>query len=245
VGHVRISGFEMRWYNGLCVRAHEAQDIVIDRCKFWGRHYVKGRPGICEGVGATHCERVSVVSNLFFILNCAVRFHSSIGLRLVNNTAAKCFHRVIGIVGAKEVFLRNNSFALGASYLLQIHGVNLGDVDSDYNNFALWLREDGLEAARKAGLEPPAAEVVRRDEGFYFMESKAVAAWDERTAEKPYPYLVTLTPWRKATGQDRHSIAAHPRYVDPQHFDFRLAPDSPNIGRGEGGVNIGALGVAE
>jgi hypothetical protein len=40
-----------------------------------------------------------------------------------------------------------------------------------------------------------------------------------------------------------HSIFKHPRYADPVRRDFRLLPDSPNIGAGEGGTNIGALGV--
>jgi len=30
--------------------------------------------------------------------------------------------------------------------------------------------------------------------------------------------------------------------VDPEHRDLRLKPDSPNIGAGEGGATIGALG---
>jgi hypothetical protein len=240
VVHVRITGFEIRWYNGLCIRAHEAQDIVIDRCKFWGRHYVKGRPGICEGIGITHGERITVSSNLFFALNTAVRFHSSSGLRLLNNTAAKCFHRVIGIVGARDIVLRNNSFAFGASYLLQIHGVELNALDSDYNNFAVYLRTDSAGYA-----STPPAELHKREENdFYYGETKALAAWDERTPDKPDPYLATLTPWRAIIGQDRHSISEHPRYADPQHRDFRLMTNSPNIGRGENGADIGALGVA-
>ena len=241
VAHVRITGFEIRWFNGLCVRGDEVQDIVVDRCKFWGRHYVKGRPGICEGIGITHGERITVASNLFFTLNTAVRFHSGSGLRLINNTAAKCFHRVIGIVGGRDIFLRNNSFAFGASYLLQIHGVELNAVDSDYNNFAVYLRQDSAGYTST----PPAELHAREENDFYYGETKALSAWDERTPEKPDPYLATLTPWRAATGQDRHAIAAHPRYADPQHRDFRLMTNSPNIGRGENGVTIGALGVAK
>jgi hypothetical protein len=241
VAHVRITGFEMRWYNGLCVQADEAEDIVVDHCKFWSRHYVKGRIGICEGIGAVHCERLTIDHNLFFTLNCAVRFTLGIGLSLVNNTAAKCFHRVIGIVNAEAVYLRNNSFAFGSSYLLQIHGVLLGDLDSDYNNYAIQLLESSAGYATT-----PEEERLKRDENdFYYGESKALSAWDERTPEKPDPYLWTLTPWRVATGQDQHSIFAHPRYIDPQNRDFRLLATSPNIGRGENGATIGALGMSE
>ena len=58
--------------------------------------------------------------------------------------------------------------------------------------------------------------------------------------EKP-----SLTAWRARTGQDKHSIFTHPRYADPQNRDFSLLPNSPNIGAGENGTNIGALGVRE
>ena len=246
VSHLRISGFEIRWYNGLCIRADESTDIVVEGCKFWSRHFVKGRPGICEGIGAYHCERVAIDHNLFFAVNTAVRFNQSVGLRLTHNTAARCFHRVIGIIGSKDLYLRNNSFAFGSSYLLAIHGVDMKTLDSDYNNFAVHLREDGMAAALKANVPIPPAEVLKREKGdFYYGESKALAAWDERTPDKPYPYLVTLTSWRQATGQDKHSIAIHPRYVDPRNRDFRLLPNSPNIGAGENGATIGALGVTQ
>jgi len=35
-------------------------------------------------------------------------------------------------------------------------------------------------------------------------------------------------------------ISADPRFVDPEHHDFRLRPTSPCIGSGEGGIDIGA-----
>jgi len=40
-----------------------------------------------------------------------------------------------------------------------------------------------------------------------------------------------------------HSIFADPKYADPENWDFRLRPDSPNIAGGEGGTTIGALGA--
>jgi hypothetical protein len=239
VSHVQISGFEMRWYNGLCVHADESTDLLVEGCKFWGRHYVKGRPGTCEGVGAFHCERVTIDRCLFLTVNSAVRFNISSGLRLTNNTAAKCFHRVIGIVNSEGLYLRNNSFAFGASYLLQIHGVELNQIDSDYNNFAVNLRLDSVDFE-----SVPAEEKLQHEaKDFYYGESKSLSAWDERTPEKPSPYLQTLSIWRAATGQDKHSIAIHPRYADPLNQDFRLLPNSPNLGKGEHGGNIGAFGA--
>jgi hypothetical protein len=42
-----------------------------------------------------------------------------------------------------------------------------------------------------------------------------------------FPGNQTLAEWRAATGHDRHSLVADPKFRDPLHDDFRLAPDSP------------------
>ena len=56
----------------------------------------------------------------------------------------------------------------------------------------------------------------------------------------------SLKGWQEYSGKDAHSIVKHPLYADPVNRDFRLQPDSPNIGAGEDGATIGALGpVAE
>ena len=51
--------------------------------------------------------------------------------------------------------------------------------------------------------------------------------------------------YQAAFGKDAHSIFADPLYVDYRNRDLRLKPGSPNIGAGENGTTIGALGVAE
>lgn len=103
--------------------------------------------------------------------------------------------------------------------------------DSDYNNLGTFIRE-------AAPSRPPAEEDFRpaADDFFRTTQSKAVAALN---GERYY----SLGDWRAATGWEAHSIFAHPRYTDPEHRDFTLRPDSPNIGAGEGGATIGALGV--
>lgn len=42
----------------------------------------------------------------------------------------------------------------------------------------------------------------------------------------------TLGDWRRAMGQDGHSLAADPRFVAAQQGDFRVLPDSLAVGNG-------------
>jgi hypothetical protein len=241
VTHVQISGMEIRWYAGPAIRANESKDITIQACTIWSRHFVRGRPGVAEGICVYHCENVTIDHCLLFALNSAVRFNYGAGLKLTSNTMVKCFHRGIGFVNATGIYMRNNSFAFAGSYLIQLHGVRPSDVDSDYNNFGVYLTAESLG---KPGVS--ASDVLKREsEDFYYGESKGVAGWTERTPEKPEPLLCTLKAWREACGQDKHSICAHPKFADPKNRDFGLLPMSPNVGAGEKGVNIGAMGVVK
>ena len=249
VSHVQISGFEIRWYAGYGVLMYRAGDILVEHCTCWGRHWVKGRPGPSEGIGAYKSARIAVDHSVFFALNSAFRFSECEGLRLTGNTASRCFHRVLEIAYSAPCYLRDNSFAFGSSYVLALTltPAQVAAVDSDYNNFAVQLREDAYAYARKENIVIPPGEMLKREEGFFMGESKSLASLGCHKPDYTFDGVVnipTLTPWREKTGQDKHSIVAHPRYADPQNRDFRLLPASPNIGAGENGGMIGALGVA-
>ena len=51
----------------------------------------------------------------------------------------------------------------------------------------------------------------------------------------------SLEAWR-ARGFDKHSIVADPRFVDPDHDDFRLKPDSPAPKLGFRPLDLSAVG---
>ncbi|MBM4049398.1 MAG: hypothetical protein FJ279_30245 [Planctomycetes bacterium] len=59
---------------------------------------------------------------------------------------------------------------------------------------------------------------------------------------------LTMKDWREASGQDQHSLFADPKYVKPygviDRWDWRVHPNSPNVGAGENKATIGAFGAA-
>jgi hypothetical protein len=47
----------------------------------------------------------------------------------------------------------------------------------------------------------------------------------------------------QATGRDKNSIVANPRFVDPARRDFRLQPDSPALGLGFEPIDMSTVGL--
>jgi hypothetical protein len=65
------------------------------------------------------------------------------------------------------------------------------------------------------------ARVTNRSEGFF---AEKWGALENKTQPRKY----TLTEWQ-ALGFDQHSVFADPLFVDPEHDDYRVRPDSPAL----------------
>jgi len=81
--------------------------------------------------------------------------------------------------------------------------------------------------------------------GNYKLDSNCY--WDASGQVPTFPGGLTLAQWQEK-GYDVHSVIADPKFVDPQHFDFSLQPDSPAIALGFKPIDtsrIGLVGPAE
>ena len=78
--------------------------------------------------------------------------------------------------------------------------------------------------------------------GVFLVQVKGYDSAVKLAPEGNQSQVHTLEDWQKFSGKDAHSIFADPKWIDPMTGRWDLAKDSPNIGAGENGATIGALG---
>jgi hypothetical protein len=235
--HVTLRGLEFRWFHAYAIYAHQAQDLRLERCKFWNMHFVKGRR---SGVGLFFTRGSDLVIDhcLFFSMNSAFDIHRSGAFTVTNNTAIRMTHRVAAIINAGPGRLRHNSFTFTGNYhfLLSLSPQQLEQFDSDYNNLAQYV--DMSYAVKDQPTEQELAQMLQPsgdDASVYPLGNKGIVSLNGR---ETVPFF---SRWQQKFGKDAHSVFAHPRYVDPRGHDFRVRPDSPNVKAGENGATIGAF----
>jgi hypothetical protein len=158
-----------------------------------------------------------------------IHLYFSPGSRITHNTILMNLYGAVQFLySAAGSVNRNNSFCFSGNDQFVVRCQDpqeLATFDSDFNNLGTKLRQPD-----------PGDEIEPSDPFFQHHGSKAVIGLnDER--------FNSLKAWQQTHGKDLHSIFRDPRYADPENWDFRLQPDSPNLGAGESGVTIGALGV--
>jgi hypothetical protein len=139
---------------------------------------------------------------------------------VVWNTKSASFHQHYG----RENVVTNNVFALGRE--AQIMRTRAEDHLSFTmeKNIVYWT-EGKLLASNWTG------DRYAFDHNVYWNASG-----------KPFDFAgASLEDWRKR-GHDSHSIVADPMFIDPEHGDFRLKPDSPALSLGIESIDASASG---
>jgi hypothetical protein len=227
--YVILRGLEIRWFTHSGVYAVDSPNVTVEKSRIWnpGAHAMNGIGSTCgtfthrsPGFIADHNVMYNIAHG-FYLLQCP---RSRITFNTVCGTD---FGGAAFVFSAAGTVNRNNSFAYNGNDQFTLEGADANEMatfDSDYNNLGTKLRKDA------------AFEV--KDKFFQHHGSKNIISIDGKIYR-------TMKKWQEETGKDLHSIFADPLYCDAAHDDFRLQPGSPNIGAGEGGATIGALGVTE
>jgi hypothetical protein len=146
---------------------------------------------------------------------------------------------------AKEVTVRNNIFAFGR--LEQLSRGRAEPHKSVYfeNNIVYW-KEGELFSKNWKDTPYQFYYNPKGDGGTRETTSTFEADWNVYFNPTLKPEEVTfngrsLAEWQKE-GKDRHSLIADPKFVDPDHHDFRLQPDSPALKLGFEPIDTSTVG---
>lgn len=241
--NVTIRGVEIRWVAHSCVYIVDSPNVTVERCRiwndFWGAVVLEG-----YGIFAHRSPGLAADHNVIFGFEYGALLLQSEQSRITFNTILYNLYGAIGYVRSTAgTVARNNSFAYSGNDQYVVTCADhkeMADFDSDYNNVGTNIGDayrPGAVYDQKA-VGAPEAFVVKDDFLNRHHNTKALFAENGKRYQ-------SLKAWTEATGQEKHSIFADPTYVNAERFDFRLNPGSPNIGAGEGGSTIGALGVVE
>ena len=233
--HVVIKGLEVRWFgradmfysdDKAGIFLTDSPHVSILNCKIWNDFWM-GWP-IGSGIAANRSPGLVADHNVIYQVEQGIRLYQSPRARITHNTILENMYGAVKFIySAANSVSRNNSFCFSGNdqYLVVYRDKEEFETfDSDYNNLGTELRSP-----------EPGEEIVPSDPFFKNHGSKAIISLNGERYN-------SLGAWQKATGKDMRSIFKDPKYIDPENWDFRLQPDSPNIGAGEDGAIIGALG---
>ena len=248
VSYVTVRGLRILYYQKAGVYAYRSLHVTVDRCTFY------------NGAGSTKGYHVFMFYSPHGTVTRCLAVGGEVGLEFLQSPHATVTHNTIsqGLYAAVRydyslagTVQMNNSLCFAGNDIFcgcWQHPDELKTFRSDYNNLGtnVTIHNRNRPVAKTETWQQVLAEEFEAKYGtrrFRFgTVSKAILAMgDER-------YL-TMKDWREASGQDKHSIFADPRYVKPygaiDRWDWRLRPDSPNVGAGENRATLGALGASE
>jgi len=225
--NVVVKGLELRWFKHSGVYVADSTGVSVVGCRIWNDFWM-GWP-VGSGVFAHRSPGLTADHNVIYQMEQGILLLQSPRSRITHNTILKNMYGAVKFIYSAEASVsRNNSFCFSGNdqYLVIYRSkAEFDTFESDFNNVGTTLRQP-----------EPGDEIISADPFFRHHGSKAVISLNGQRYN-------SLSSWQQATGQDRHTLFRDPKYVDPENWDFRLQPDSPNIAAGKDGATIGALKV--
>jgi len=225
---VTIKNLEARWYKVAGVYVADSENVSVVGCHIWNGFWM-GWP-LGSGIFAHRSPGLVAHRNVMHQMEEGIMLLQSPRSRVTHNTILRNMYGAVKFIfSAEDSVSLNNSFCFSGNdqYLVSYKKKKeFESFVSDYNNVGTRLRSP----------DPGDVKIQSKDPALRNTGSKAVIALNGKRYN-------SLKAWQKATGKDKHSIFRDPKYVSPVTWDYRILPDSPNIGAGKDGATIGALGV--
>lgn len=240
--HVEIRDLQIRWYHRVAIKLDRAPNNVIIGCKIWNDLWKNTWP-IGSAIRASDSPGLRIKGNICFRQEHGIWLHRSPKSVVVGNTCIGNMYSGISFLASiKDSICMNNSLAFqGNDTIVVDEDVRnkhyFKTFKCDYNNYATVLAPS---------LVKKGSDTLQHSDKYktIFAGSKAIFNYNKRVPGKGQrsTRFDTMKAWQETTGLDRHSIFADPKYNNILEYDFRLSEDSPNLGAGKGGADIGALG---
>ena len=221
--HTRADGKPVRYGNAIEFWA-DAHDHLVERCRIWE---VYDAALTNQGSGQNVQRNITYRHNV--IWNCEYSFEywnrdgrsRTENIRFEHNTCIRA------------------GFGWGHAQRPDRNGRHLMFYSNTARTANVLVRGNVFHAATESLLrlgKPDWSDALTMDHNCWFQPSGSLIHWLGRSFEPKQ-----FDAYRRATGQDAHSIVADPRFADAAKGDFRLAPDSPARRLGEKGTPAGAL----
>lgn len=168
----------------------------------------------------------------------AIQVISSRNIRIEGNVLVGQRY-AIALWHSDDVAILHNTMARKSVYMLRMSGVRglrfVGNLLYENRSFrnSFLLTRPGRDLDGNTGV----FEVEEMDYNLYYTTDPSLGIGYNDLAREGGEDLAA---WQELTGWDANSIQADPKFVDFEAGDYRLAPDSPALGAGPGGRNIGA-----
>jgi hypothetical protein len=239
---VTIRGLRILYFQKAGVYGYRSPHTEVDQCTFYNG------PGWATGYHTFlfWSPHSSVTRSLAIGAEIGFFFLQSPAATVMHNTASQHMYAAAGYTfSARDTIQMYNSFAFAGN---DIYTVNTSHPDefktfrSDYNNLGTITStyNPTLKTAKPALFaELQAHEFQPSYKRYLNTLSKAVIALDTDRYE-------SLKAWREQTGQDKHSIFADPKYVQPwtpiDSWNWGVQADSANLSvKDDKGAPIGAF----
>ncbi|MBM3861117.1 MAG: hypothetical protein FJ395_15920 [Verrucomicrobia bacterium] len=232
VSHVVLRNLNFCWYNDSAMLVTDSPHVRVTGCRFLNQYW-RG------GSGAT-CRTLIFARSPKFIVDHCIIAQTRYGLVVEASPGGQ--------------FLHNTAAANSVTHL-QWRGPPTDDIVIQYNSLN-WNGNSMLVLDQPAETIQKHSIIDYNNYGTTFLRPEGAedkAGQYGKSLQKPFPYLpsnrefiagakkfVNMEDWLKYSGQDKHSIFADPKWINPRAGRFDVAADSPNLL--PNGKIIGALG---